>query len=174
MNVTYVFLLARLVHVVSGVAWAGALVFISVVLLPAILGAGPAGGGVMDQVVRVRRLPILLMTLAVLTVLSGLSLWYLDFHAFGDAWAHSGPGRTFSLGGVLAILGMIVGMSVSTPTARKLSAVSRSIKACGEPPSPEQAAELGQLQSRLVVAGKIVMTLVLLAVTCMGVARYVP
>lgn len=174
MSATYAFLLARLIHVLAGVAWAGALVFITVILLPAIRGAGPAGGSVMDQVVRVRRLPIVLMTLAILTVFSGLSLWYLDFHALGDAWAHSAQGRTFSLGGVLAILGMIVGMSVSTPTARKLSALTGSITANGGPPSPEQAAELGRLQNRLVAAAKIVMVLVLLAVACMGVARYVP
>jgi len=63
MNATYVFLLARFIHVVAGVAWAGALVFITVILLPAIRGAGPAGGSVMDQIVRVRRLPPILPNL---------------------------------------------------------------------------------------------------------------
>jgi uncharacterized membrane protein len=174
MNGTYTFLLARLIHVVCGVAWAGALVFVAVVLLPAIQGAGPAGGGVMDQIIRVRRLPVLMMTLAILTVLSGLSLFYLDVHAFGAAWVHTGTGRTFSLGAALAILGMIVGMSVSTPAARKLGALGASIKASGAPPSLEQAATLGRLQNRLVVAGKVVTVLVVLAVACMGVARYIP
>jgi uncharacterized membrane protein len=174
MNDTYIFLLARLIHIVCGVAWAGALVFISVILLPAIGGAGPAGGPVMDQIIRVRRLPIMLMSLGILTVLSGISLFYLDVHAFGEAWMHTGPGRTFSIGGALAILGMIVGMSVNTPAARKLGALGASIKASGAPPSQEQAAQLGRLHNRLVVAGNIVMVLILLAVACMGVARYVP
>jgi uncharacterized membrane protein len=174
MNATYAFLFARLIHVVCGVAWAGALVFITVILLPALRGAGPAGGTVMDQVVRVRRLPLVLMALAILTVLSGLSLFYLDVHAFGEAWVHSGPGRTFSLGAALAIAGMIVGMSVSNPTARKLGALTSSIKSGGGPPSSEQAMELGRLQNRLVTAGTIVMCLVMLAAACMGVARYVP
>ena len=174
MSNTYVFLLARLIHVVCGVAWAGALFFITVTLLPAIKGAGPAGGSVMDQMIRVRRLPIMMMSVAILTVLSGLSLFYLDVHGFGPAWVHTGPGRTFSLGGLLAILGMGVGMGVSTPASKKLGALMASIKASGAPPSPEQAAQLGRLQNRLVVAGKVVMVLILLAVACMGVARYVP
>lgn len=174
MHNTYIFLLARLIHVIAGVAWAGALVFITVILIPAIRGAGAAGGSVMDQVVRVRRLPIMLMSLAILTVLSGLSLFYLDFTAFGPAWMHTGPGRTFSLGGALAILGMIVGMSVSTPAASKLGALTATIKAKGGPPSPEQSAELERLQNRLAVAGTVITILVLLAVACMGVARYVP
>jgi uncharacterized membrane protein len=174
MNDTYVFLLARLIHVVCGVAWAGALVFISVILLPAIGGAGPAGGPVMDQIIRVRRMPIMLMSLAILTVLSGISLFYLDVHAFGEAWVHTGPGRTFSLGAALAIVGMIFGMAVNTPAARKLGVLGASIKASGTPPSPEQAAQIGRLQNRLVVAGKVVVVLIVLAVACMGVARYVP
>jgi uncharacterized membrane protein len=174
MNGTYIFLLARLIHVVCGVAWAGAVVFIAVILLPAIQGAGPSAGGVMDQIVRVRRMPVMLMSLAILTVLSGLSLFYLDVHAFGESWVHTGPGSTFSLGAAFAIFGMIVGMAVSTPTAKKLGALGTSINASGAPPSPEQAAMLGRLQNRLVVAAKVVMVLIVLAVACMGVARYVP
>lgn len=174
MNNTYIFLLARLIHIVCGVAWAGALFFITVILLPAMSGAGPASGSVMDQIMRVRKLPIMLMSLAILTVLSGISLFYLDVHAFGEGWVHTGPGRTFSLGAALAILGMVVGMSVNSPTAKKLGALTGAIKASGAPPSPEQAAQIGRLQGRLVAAGKVVMVLILLAVVCMGVARYVP
>lgn len=174
MNIAYAFLLARLIHIVCGVAWAGALVFITAIFLPAIRGAGPAGGTVIDLAIRARRLPIVLMVVAILTVFSGFSLFYLDFHAYGEAWAHTGPGRTFSLGGALAILGMIVGMTVSNPTAKKLGALTTSMRAGGGPPSPVQAAEFGRLQSRLVVAGNIVVSFVMLAVACMGVARYVP
>lgn len=44
MNGMAVFLLARFVHVVAGVAWAGALIFIGWFLLPAARATGPAGG----------------------------------------------------------------------------------------------------------------------------------
>jgi hypothetical protein len=169
-----VFLLARFIHVVAGVVWAGALVFISWYLLPSIRGAGPAGGSVMQQLMQVRRLPVMLISVAILTLLSGLSLFYLDVAAFGPAWVHSGPGRTFSIGAAFGILVMIVGMSVNNPAAKKLGALTTAIQASGGPPSAEQGAELGRLQNRLFVAGRVVAVLVLLAVTCMGVARYVP
>ena len=174
MNATSLFLLARFVHVVCGVAWAGALVFIAWILLPAIRATGPAGGTLMQQLTRVQRLPVYLMALAILTVLSGLSLFWLDISAFGKPWMHTGPGRTFAAGGALAILTAIFGMVVNTPAAKKMGALIGSIQAAGTPPSPEQAAEIGRLQNRLYRATQVAAVLILLAVICMGVARYVP
>jgi uncharacterized membrane protein len=174
MNGTTVFLLARFVHVVAGVAWAGALIFIGWYLTPAILATGPAGGAVMQQLVRAQRLPVYLISLMALTILSGLSLFWLDLTAFGPAWMHTGAGRVFSAGGAFAILTAILGVSVNTPTAKKLGTLMASIQAAGKQPSQEQAAEIGRLQHRLHRAGQAAAVLVLLAVTCMGVARYIP
>ena len=174
MHATWIFLLARFVHVVTGVAWAGALVFIAWILLPAIRATGAAGGALMQQLVRVQRLPVYLMLLAILTILSGLTLFWLDATAFGKAWMHTGPGRTFSAGGALAILTAIFGMAVNTPAAKKMGALIGSIQAAGASPSPEQAAEIGRLQNRLFRATQAASVLILLAVICMGVARYIP
>jgi hypothetical protein len=174
MNHLTVFLLARLIHVVAGVMWAGALVFIGLLLLPAGRATGPAGGAVMQQLVRVQRMPLYLMLLMALTVLSGLSLFWLDVSAFGPAWIHTGPGRTFSAGAVFGILTAIVGGAVNLPASKKLEALGAAIHAGGAPPTPEQAAELGRLQNRLYSVGRWLTVLVLLAVICMGVARYVP
>jgi uncharacterized membrane protein len=169
-----IFLIARFIHVVAGVAWAGALIFVGFLLTPAIRAVGPSGGALMQQLVRVQRLPVYLMTLMALTILSGLSLFWLDFNAFGKAWMHTGPGRTFAAGGVFAILTAIVGVAVNMPAANKLGAIMGTIQASGKAPSAEQAAELGRLQHRLYRAGQAVAVLVVLAVICMGVARYVP
>jgi hypothetical protein len=174
LNSTYLFLLARFIHVVFGVVWAGALVFIAWFLLPAARATGPTGLAFMQQLVRVQRVPTYLMILMALTLLSGLTLMYLDFAAFGGAWAQTGPGRTFSLGGGIAILTALLGMFVNVPTAKRIGALSASIQATGAQPSPAQVAELGRLQNRLYRAGQAAAVLILLAVTCMGVARYVP
>lgn len=174
MNDSAVFLLARFIHVVAGVTWAGALIFIGWFLLPATRATGPAGGTFMQQLVRVQRMPLYLMLLMALTILSGLSLYWLDLSAFGSAWMHTGPGRTFSAGAVFGILTAIVGVAVNMPTAKKLGELGASIQAGGKPPTTEQAAEIQRLQNRLYSAGRWITALVLLAVACMGVARYVP
>jgi uncharacterized membrane protein len=174
MNGMSVFLIARFVHVVAGVAWAGALIFIAWFLLPAARATGPASAALMQQLMRVQRLPTYLVILMILTILSGLSLFYLDVVAFGPAWVHTGPGRTFSLGAALGILTALLGMIVNVPTSKKIGELGASIQASGAPPSAEQAAELGRLQNRLYSAAQVATVLILLAVTCMGVARYIP
>ena len=171
MNATWLFLLARFLHVLAGVGWAGAVIFIAWILLPAIRSAGPSGGAVMQQL---KRLPVYLMVLAILTILSGLTLFWLDARALGEAWMHTGPGRTFAAGGALGILTAIIGMAVNTPAAKKLGMLIGSIQATGKPPAPEQAAEIGRLQNRLYRATQITAVLLVLAVICMGVARYIP
>ena len=168
------FLLARFIHVVAGVAWAGALIFVGCFLLPAARATGPSGAAVMQQIVRVQRVPTFLMILMALTVLSGLSLFWLDMVAFGPAWVDTGPGRTFSIGAALAILTALLGMFVNVPTAKKMGALSALIQASGAQASVAQAAQLGRLQTRLYRAAQVATVLILLAVTCMGVARYVP
>ena len=174
MNRMSLFLLARFIHVVAGVAWAGALIFIGLYLLPASRATGQAGGAVMQQLVRVQRMPVYLMSLMALTILSGLGLFWLDISAFGMSWVHTGPGRTFSAGATFGILTAIVGGVINMPAANKLGALGASIQAGGKPPTPEQAAELQRLQHRLHSAGLWITVLVFLAVTCMAVARYVP
>lgn len=174
MNGMSVVLLARFIHVIAGVTWAGALIFVGWFVLPAARATGPAGAAFMQQLVRVQRVPTYLMILMAFTVLSGLSLFWIDIVAFGPAWVHTGPGRTFSMGAALGILTALLGMFVNVPTAKKMSALSASIQASGAQASTEQAAELGRLQNRLYRAAQAATVLILLAVTCMGVARYVP
>jgi len=174
MNSMAMFLLARFVHVVAGVTWAGALIFIAWFLLPAIRATGTAGGALMQQIARVQRVPLYLMLLMVLTVLSGFLLYWLDIRSFGTEWVHTGAGRTFSAGAVFAILTAILGMAVNVPTAKRIGAIMGSVQATGAPPTAEQAAEIGRLQNRLYLVARVAAVLILLAVTCMGVARYVP
>ena len=174
MNGTFIFLLARFFHIAAGAMWVGAIIFIAWFLLPSIRATGPAGGALMQQLVRVQKLPVYLMVLAIVTVLSGLSLFWLDFSAMGVAWMHSGPGRTFSAGGGLAILVAIIGMAVNTPAAKRLGVLAGEIEAAGGPPSAAQGAEMERLQNRLFRATQLAAVLILLSVICMGVARYVP
>ncbi len=165
-------ILLRLIHVVIGVLWVGSAVFLAVFLIPAIRASGPAGGAVMGQLQN-RKLSIWIMVMAFLTILSGLGLYAHD-SAGSATWLASGPGRTFGLGAVFAIVTLVIGMSVNAPTASKLSALGASIAASGGPPSAEQAAEMQRLQVRLGKAAVAAAVLLLCAASAMAVARYVP
>jgi len=168
-----VLLLLRIVHIVLGVFWVGAVVFIALLLMPSVRAAGPAGGAVMQQIIQTRRLSVWLMAAAVLTVLSGIGLYWHDSAGFtSTAWLGSRQGRVFGLGGILAISAMIIGMAVNSPAGRKLGELGAQVQASGRPPTPDQTATIQRLQERLGRATVVVAALLALAAAAMAVARY--
>jgi hypothetical protein len=166
--------LLRLLHVGVGVFWVGAVLFIAVFLLPTLRAAGPAGGVIMRQLVEGQKMPIWLMAASVITILSGIALYWVDSAGFQSAWLGSGPGRTFGLGGALALVGAAVGMGVNAPAARQLGQLAGALRAESRPPTPEEAARIERLQNRLNRATVAVAVLLALALLAMAVARYVP
>jgi hypothetical protein len=108
----------------------------------------------------------------VLTVLAGLRLYQVQARST-PGWVLSRTGLAFGLGGALAIIAWVIGISVSRPSAAKLAALIQSLQAPGaSPPSPEQQTELTRLRTRLGVATRFVAYLLLVTVVTMAVARY--
>ena len=167
-------LVFRALHIVTGAFWVGALFLVLLVLMPSIRGAGAAGPAVMEQLTEVRKIHLYMMWLPIVSVLSGLALMWNDSAGTHGVWMQSGPGRAFSVGALFAILTMGVGMSVNSPTGRKLGALSKVMRAQGSPPKPEQLAEIARLQGRMDGALKISAVFLLIAVLAMSVARYIP
>ena len=163
----------RVLHIVGGVFWVGVAIFIAAFLGPALRAAGPAGGPVMAQLTQVRRLPLWMMLAMSVTVIAGFLLYWANARTGGSAWLGSGPGRTFGLGGVLALAGAVVGMAVTAPTGRRLGTIGAAVASAGRPPTPEELATLQALQRRLATAATTVAVLVSLATVAMAVARYV-
>ena len=164
----------RAVHILAGVFWAGSVFFIAWFLSPSVRSAGPAGGAVMQQLMQARRLPVWLMAGTLLTIVSGIGLYWIDSMGFHSAWLGSGSGRTFGLGGVLGISAATLGMGVNAPTARRLGSLASRIHGSGRAPAPEEVAELQRLQARLGWATNAAAVLLALATLAMAVARYVP
>jgi hypothetical protein len=164
----------RLFHIVCGVLWVGAIVFVAVYLAPSIRAAGPAGGPVMNQLTQVRKMPIYMMALAVLTIISGLGLMQIDSAGAPGMWMQSGPGKTFAGGGLLAIIAAVVGMILAAPSARKIGAIGTVVAARGGAPTSQEAAEIQRLQARMGLGTQIAAVLAVLATVAMSVARYMP
>lgn len=165
-------ILLRLIHIGSGVFWVGGAVFAAVFLTPAVRALGPAGGPVMQQIVQVRKMPLYLLVSGLLTVLSGLGLYWHDSAGFTNGFAGSPGGITFGTGAVFAFLALGVGLGVAAPTAKKVGALAAAIAGAGKP-TPDQAAEMQRLQMKIGKAGGIAAAFLALATLAMAVARYV-
>jgi uncharacterized membrane protein len=164
----------RILHVAIGVFWVGAVLFIGFFLTPSLRAAGPAGGAVMQQLMGVRAMALWLMASAIVTLLSGLGLYWHNSSGFTSAWLGSGPGRVFGLGGVLGLAAAIVGMSVNAPAARRLGELGVKLQSAGRPPTAEEQAALARLEARLSRGSNVTIVLLILATLMMAVARYVP
>jgi hypothetical protein len=166
-----VIMILRVLHILGGVFWVGAAIFVAAFLGPALRVAGPGGNAVMAAIAR--RLPIAMMLSMSATLIAGFLLYWHNARVGGSPWLGSGPGRVFGLGGILALAGGVVGMVVSAPTGRKLGTLGAAMAAAGRPPTPDEVASMQALQRRLTSAAIAVAVLVSLATVCMAVARYV-
>ena len=167
------FIVLRLVHVVGGLFWVGAGLFNFLWLAPAMMQAGPAAAPIMATLQR-RRLFVVLPTVALLTILSGLRLMQLMSNGFSAAYFQTGPGATFGAAGGAAILAFLLGITVALPTQKRMGALGAALAQATDDAAREATrAEMGRLQRRLAVLGPVVTGLLVLAAAGMAVARYV-
>jgi hypothetical protein len=164
----------RLIHIIGGVFWVGSAMFGTFLLMPSLRAAGPAAGPVMNQLGQVRKMPIVMMTSAIVTVVAGIWLLMIDSAGAPGVFMKSGPGRTFGIGAALSILGFLLGVVINMPAARRLGAIGATAAKRGSAPTPDEAAEMQRLQGRMSAASQIVTLLLLLATGAMAIARYVP
>lgn len=165
-------LVFRLFHIISGVLWAGGVVLLAVFILPAVRASGPSGGQVMRNLLVKTRLASYFPWVGGLTVLSGFLMMWRDSAVAQTNWATSGPGMTFSIGGLAGLVALVVGgimIGRATSQLRQIALQSDP----GAPPPPEQAARIAQLQARADTGTRIVLPLLFIALITMSIARYV-
>ena len=162
----------RLIHVLGGIFWVGAGLMNFLFLAPAMAAAGPATAGPVMQSMRRSGLFVVMPTVAVLTILSGLRLMMIQSGGFEAAYFQTSLGSTFAFGGGAAILAFLIGLGLAMPAQRRMAALGPQIGAADEASRPALQAEMARLQARLRVVGPIVTVLLVAAAVAMAVARY--
>jgi uncharacterized membrane protein len=163
----------RAIHILLGVFWAGAVLMIALFVQPAIAATLPEGGKVMGALVK-RRLLDIVPVAAVLTMVSGLWLYWRDSSGFEASWMGSRMGMALGTGGVLAIVGFLIGMFIMRASTLKAMALGQSAAQITDAAAREAA--MGQVQAlrhRAALAGRTVAVLLALTVLAMAVARYI-
>ena len=164
-------LLLRLVHILAGIFWVGAIFLIAGFLMPTLRATGREGGRFMQHLMQQRKLPVYLAVAMLLTVLSGFTLYGRLVSATHGAWAGTAPGIAYGVGGLSAIIGALVGLLVSGSAARRMAAVGQRAAQAGGPSAGEQA-EMERLQGRMVVGSRLVAVFLGIAAAAMAVGRY--
>lgn len=162
----------RLFHVISAVLWFGGLTMLVMFIVPAIDASGPIGQQFMQQLMRHTKVAVYMPVVGLLTVLSGLSLYWRNSSISAGAFASSIPGMTYGTGGLAGIIGLIVGIIMIGRSVGEMGRIGAAIGQSGGPPSSAQGQRMAILRARIETGNKIVWALLLVAVTAMAIARY--
>ena len=171
MKMDPILILLRIVHVLGGVFWAGAILFVVHFLEPAVRDAGPDGATVM-QALRKRRYLEAVPVTAFLTLLSGYGLYWRTFGRLHPGLDASGPELAFGLGGLASLLAFVVGVTLLRPSALRIGALGAEL---ARVPAERKAAlqeEVGRLRLRMRKSGRWVAVLLSVAILSMAVGRY--
>jgi uncharacterized membrane protein len=168
-------MLLRLVHILAGIFWVGATIFLAAFLLPTARAVGPSAGPLISQLMERRRLQLWINLMMTLTILAGLALYGIDSRLSGGGFGRSPMGITLAIGALLSIGAAGVGGAMAKPTGRKLGEIAQRMQEAqraGGPPPPNLVAEAAPLQLKMARALAIMSWLLVLSATTMAVARY--
>lgn len=169
---TAFFLSMRVLHVLLAAVWIGATVFMSVLLMPAINEAGPAGGQVMIGLNKKGVTPFF-AALGGLTVLTGIYLFWRFTGGFDPEISKTHAGMAFGIGGVCGILATIIGGAIVGRSSKK---VVELMEEAGKAEAGRRGAimqEVGALKQRLTTFGAVVLFLQVVALVLMAVGHYI-
>lgn len=165
------FVVSRVLHVALGVFWAGTFVFNATFLLPSIREAGPEGAKVAAGLMR-RGFLNLMPVVALVTVLSGLHLYWRVSAGFDPAYLGSGPGMAYGVGALAALVAMGFGIGVMRPSMLRAGALTRSAAGLAAGEAAQVLATAQALRARASAAGRVVAWLLAVATVTMALARY--
>ncbi len=162
----------RLFHVISAVFWVGGLTLLTVFITPAIGATGQVGEKFMQYLMGHTKLTVFMPGVGLVTVLSGLALYWRNTSMSAGTFASSPPGMTYGVGGLAGIIALIVGVIMIGRSGNELGRIGAVIGASGGPPSSEQVERIAVLRGRITTGNQVTWALMLVAVSAMAVARY--
>ena len=161
----------RLIHIVGGVFWAGAMIFNAAFLFPALQDAGPDGAKVAAGVVR-RKFATITPIIALFTILAGFALMDRASGHFKAAYFSTGTGATLAVGAVCALIAFAIGLTVTRPSMMRAMALSQGAAQAAPAEREQMVAQASAFRARAGSSGVWVAVLLTVAAAAMAIARY--
>lgn len=173
MDDRFLMIALRLLHIVGGVFWVGAVMTLAWFVGPSAGVLGEHTGRFFQEIMIRRKLSVWIGSAMGLTVLSGLTMYGRYSMVPGSHFASSRSGIVLGIGAVFAIVAAAIGGSVAAKTAKGIAQISREIEAAGGPPTDAQKAQMMAMRARQEKASRIAAALLLVTLIAMASARYV-
>jgi len=158
----------RFLHVFGGAFWFGSAMMMGFYISPTVAATGEVGQKFMGSLVLKARIHTVIAIVAGTTILAGAWLYLIDSGGGSSAWARSGPGIVFGIGGFFGLIGFIYGMMIG----KNIKILAETGSQIQGKPTPEQMGKIQAAQKQLAVVGPVSSFSLIIAVACMSVARY--
>jgi uncharacterized membrane protein len=158
----------RLIHIIGGMFWIGSTLLMVLFILPSVNATMESGQRFLGHFLTKTHYGRVLGLSAILTMLAGASLYWIDSAGFSSNWTRSGPGWGFGIGGILGVIGFILGNRFGN----NIMTLGRTAATTEGTPTAEQKAIMEAAQKPLRALGAISTFALLLALICMATARY--
>lgn len=166
-------LLLRIIHIVGAIVWLGGGIYATFFLAPALMQLPAIIPQLMEALQR-RRVFVILPTVGLLVILSGIRLLWIDSAGFDDSYLSTATGRTFSIGGGAGLLAFLIQVLVQRPAGVKLGKIATAIGASQSAEERQRLnAEADRLRKRNGAATIAAVSFGLIAAIAMAIARYV-
>jgi len=163
----------RLVHILSGVLWAGGIFMLALFVIPAINASGAEGSKVMRQIASTNHYATVMTIAATSNIIAGLLLYWQISRGLTVEWITSSQGISISIGGSFAIIAYVIGMAVNRPSALRIAEIGGEIAAAGGKPTESQITELNKLRKKITDGTNYMAYLLAITVSAMAIARYI-
>jgi uncharacterized membrane protein len=167
---TALLIVLRLVHIFSGVAWAGASFFVGSVIAPMAQDDASVRPFMQKLNTRSKFHPYMALT-ATLTLFSGLVLYWM-LAGFRMDFIASGRGLTLTIGSLAGLIAWGMGFINQQPTGKRMKALVDEIESAAGPPQPVQIEEMKSLAEKLSKDGMLSTILISIALIGMSVSQY--
>jgi hypothetical protein len=169
---TGAYVVLRVLHILIAALWLGSAGLLAMIVMPAIRDAGTAGGTLLASLHR-RRLHAFMAATAVLTVLSGIWLYWVLTAGLDQTIVWSRSGLIFGIGGLCGLLAMIIGGSIIGPGFVRLTALAGQTGPMPEAERAAHAQQLSAIRQRTELASKGALVLIVVALVLMASGHYV-
>jgi hypothetical protein len=167
-------LVLRLIHIGAGAFWVGAVFTFFLFVQPAAVAIGPEGAKFTYQLIHHRRLPAVILSFAVITVLAGIWLLVITSNGLDPDVLFDEARVGYAVGGVAAILTLGVGGLYVYPRTKTVERTIGRVLAETRPPTPEEQGLLARTAAESRRAGWVVLAGLTIAVAAMATARLWP
>ena len=158
----------RIVHIGAGIFWGGGALMMNFFFGPTVKATNQVGQQFAGHLMLKTKFVTVMTIMAILTVLAGASLYWLDSGGFTSAWIKSNTGIGFAIGGLFGFVAFIAGV-IFGQLNKKLAILGSQVQG---KPMPEQMTEIQSLQKRIAAATKFHVSSIILAILLMSASRY--